>query len=440
MLGLDTGTAPITATADGVTLEPVGVDPLVEESRRRPFSRLQGTAAFTSVALAASYLAAAVALPILTGVPLRSALTGTALFFVACYAVVSRIEFEIGTGASVPTVVVLVPMLFVLPPQIGPLLVAVAYTAAAVVDIARGQLRPHRLPVLLSTCWHAMGPAVVLALWATRQPRWSDLPIYAVALLAQFGFDTVSSVIRERAFGVAPGTVMRFLSAVFLVDALLAPVALTGTFEVYRRPAALVAMLPLTALLWMFARERQSRIEQAVALSRAYAGARDTALHDELTGLLNRRGWDEAFEARLSIAGDRDEVTSLVVLDVDGLKHANDTFGHETGDALIQAVARSLTGAVRGEDVVARLGGDEFGVILPAASALDCEGVVSRIRRTLTRQRVPGVAVSASIGAATCRPGDDLRLALRLADERMYEAKASSRPHGRLAGDRRTGR
>jgi diguanylate cyclase (GGDEF)-like protein len=420
-----------------VGIDAVALDPLIEESRRRPSADLRGRAARVSVALAGSYLIGALALPLAAGVSPATAFSGTALFFVACYALVSRIEFEIGTGASVPTVVVLVPMLFVLPPALAPLLVAVAYTAAALVDVARGQLRLHRLPVLISTCWHSMGPALVLAAWGTRQPRWSDVPVYALALLAQFAFDLVSSVVRERAFGVAPRTVVHFLGWVFLVDALLAPVALTGTFEVSRTPTALIAMLPLTVLLWLFARERQSRIEQAVALSRAYAGARDTALHDELTGLLNRRGWEEAFEARRLTSAEGDEPTSVLMLDVDGLKHANDTYGHEAGDGLIRAVGRVLADAVRSEDVVARVGGDEFAVLLPRASAEECEAIVGRIRRMLARRRLPGIPVSASVGAATCRPGDDLARALRLADHRMYEAKDASRPR-RAAGDRRT--
>jgi diguanylate cyclase (GGDEF)-like protein len=124
------------------------------------------------------------------------------------------------------------------------------------------------------------------------------------------------------------------------------------------------------------------------------------------------------------------------MLDVDGLKHANDTYGHQAGDELIRAVGRVLADAVRSEDVVARVGGDEFAVLLPGASEEECAGVAARIGRMLGRRRLPGIPVSASVGAATCEPGDDLERALRLADQRMYEVKDASRPP-RAAADRR---
>jgi diguanylate cyclase (GGDEF)-like protein len=424
------------ASAAPAGLDVVAIDPLVEESRRRPSSLLSRREAAVSMALAASYLIAAVALPLAAGAPFADIASPTGLLFLAAYALVSRIEFEIGTGSSVPTVVVLVPMLFVLPPALAPLIVLAAYLVAAVPDVAAGELRPRRLPVLVSTCWHAVGPAAVLAVWGSRTPRWSDVPLYALALAAQFGLDLGSSLIREAAFGVTARDVLRFLRPVFLVDTLLFPVALTATFEIVAEPAALLGVLPLAALLWVFARERHERIEQAVALSRAYAGARDTALHDELTGLLNRRGWDEAFDARQASAAE--EPTSLIVVDVDGLKQANDGHGHEAGDALIRAVGRAIAAAVRAEDVVARLGGDEFAALLPGASDAACAGVVERIERLLGRQHVPGVVVSASIGRATVTDGGDLRRALRRADERMYEAKAAARPSARVPAERRS--
>ena len=117
-------------------------------------------------------------------------------------------------------------------------------------------------------------------------------------LLAQFGFDLASSVLRESlGFGIAPRAVLSFLRPVFLVDALLAPVGLTAAFVIADEPLALLGILPLAVLLWVFARDRRQRIDQALALSHAYHGASDQARRDGLTGVFNRLGWDEALTA-----------------------------------------------------------------------------------------------------------------------------------------------
>jgi diguanylate cyclase (GGDEF)-like protein len=416
----------------------VSIDPLVEESRSRPSSTLSRREWLVSAASAIGFVSAAVAMVLLFGAGFSSLSSGTAVFFIACYAAVSRIEFEIGTGSAVPTELVMVPMLFALPPAVVPLAVAIAYLAAAIVDVATGQLRARRLPVVLSTCWYVLGPALVLAAWGTRTPRWDDLPVYAAALLAQFGFDLGSSIVREWAgFGVSPASVMRFLRSVFLVDALLAPVGLTAAFVVATEPAALLGVLPLAVLLWLFARDRHARIDQALALSHAYVGESNRARHDSLTGLLNRLGWDEAFQAQQQHAAASGEATSLIVVDVDGLKAANDRHGHEFGDAVIRAIARVLTSSVRTDDVVARLGGDEFAVLLPASNERECDRIVRRLHELIQRKRVGSIALSASIGSATCRGSDDLAEALRRADDRMYQAKTSAPPQPAPEVDRR---
>jgi diguanylate cyclase (GGDEF)-like protein len=438
-LNLDTkGFTATAAVAAPVGDEVVSIDPLVEECRTRPSATPTRRELLVSAASATGFVAAAMAMVPLFGAGFASLASGTAVFFIICYAAVSRIEFEIGTGSAVPTELVMVPMLFALPPALVPVAVAIAYLAAAVVDVATGQLRARRLPVVLSTCWYALGPALVLAAWGARAPSWHDLPLYAAALLAQFGFDLVSSVVREWAgFGVSPASVMRFLRSVFLVDALLAPVGLTAAFVVATEPAALLGVLPLAALLWLFARDRHARIDQALALSQAYVGESNRARHDGLTGLLNRLGWDEAFQAQQQHAAASGEATSLIVVDVDGLKAANDRHGHEFGDAVIRAIARVLATSVRTDDVVARLGGDEFAVMLPGGNERECDRIVRRLRELIQRKRVGSVALSASIGSATCRGTDDLADALRRADARMYQAKTSAQRLPVREADRR---
>ena len=429
-----------TSDATVSDVEVVDVDPLLEESRNRPSSRLTRHEWLAASLSAGGYMVAAAAMLIGFGVGLSDIRLPVAAFFIVAYTIVSRVEFEIGTGAAVPTEIVLVPMLFVLPPAAVPVAVALAYMAGAALDIASGRLRPQRLPVVLSTCWHAIGPAFVLAMWGTRQPSWHDLPLYAAALLAQFGFDLASSLARESlGFGISPATVVSFLRSVFLVDALLAPVGLTAAFVIAPHPLALLGILPLAGLLWVFASDRHQRIDQALALSHAYHGASDQARRDGLTGVLNRLGWDEALTTAQRDVLDTRQPASVVVVDLDGLKAANDLRGHEFGDTVIRSLARVLSHTVREQDVVARTGGDEFAILLPNCGEAESELAVRRLTDAMRRQRVAGMPLTASIGSATCSPSDDLRDTLRAADSRMYRAKSQRTSRSTaLPAERRT--
>jgi diguanylate cyclase len=211
---------------------------------------------------------------------------------------------------------------------------------------------------------------------------------------------------------------------VFLVDALLAPVGLTAAFVIAPHPLALLGILPLAGLLWVFASDRHQRIDQALALSHAYHGASDQARRDGLTGVLNRLGWDEALTTAQRDILDTRQPASVVVVDLDGLKAANDLRGHEFGDMVIRSLARVLSHTVREQDVVARTGGDEFAILLPSCGEAESELAVRRLTDAMRRQRVAGMPLTASIGTATCSPSDDLRDTLRAADSRMYRAKS----------------
>ena len=192
---------------------------------------------------------------------------------VAAYALLFHVEFEIGSGHAVPTQLVLVPMLFLLPLDSVPVVVAAGIIVASLVEHAEGRLHFERLLLRLVYSWHALGPALVLTLVAERGPRLADLPFYLGALAAQFALEFASSAGREYlGLGVPPRVLARYLSRTWLVDAALAPIGFLAAIAAADQPYAFLLLLPLVALLQVFSRERRARIDGALELSHAYRG------------------------------------------------------------------------------------------------------------------------------------------------------------------------
>jgi HD-GYP domain-containing protein (c-di-GMP phosphodiesterase class II) len=200
----------------------------------------------------------------------------TFALLVGGYALASRVEFEVGSGAAIPTQLAFVPMLFLLPLNLVPLCVTAGMLLRSPSTILRGRAQLERLPLLFVCSWHAVGPVLVLALAngaEHRQPRWSDWPIYVVALGAQFAFDFVSTTARDwLGLGITPRGRVGFMAWVWAVDAALSPVALAVAFVATPHAAYALLGAPLVGLLAFFARERQVRIDHALELSQAYRG------------------------------------------------------------------------------------------------------------------------------------------------------------------------
>lgn len=164
---------------------------------------------------------------------------------------------------------------------------------------------------------------------------------------------------------------------------------------------------------------------ERVEVERARERAELVAETDALTGVLNRRGWDRVCaveEARLRRFGDP---TSVVVIDLDGLKAVNDELGHAEGDRHLAAAAATLRSVVRDADHLARTGGDEFAVLAARIGPEEVDHLVERIREAMS-----AAGIGASIGTARYRIGAGLAAAVDEADAAMYRDKASRRQQG----------
>jgi diguanylate cyclase (GGDEF)-like protein/PAS domain S-box-containing protein len=158
---------------------------------------------------------------------------------------------------------------------------------------------------------------------------------------------------------------------------------------------------------------------------------RRLADEDPLTGLPNRRGLEGSIRVALDMSERHQLAGALLIVDLDGFKAINDTYGHAIGDAALTAVAQSLRGRLRGTDLLARVGGDEFAVLLRAttggpARAL-ADALVSEVRATQLDPGLPQIALDASIGVADfgTAPLPTVRELLDAADIAMYAAKRS---------------
>ena len=159
------------------------------------------------------------------------------------------------------------------------------------------------------------------------------------------------------------------------------------------------------------------------------------AAEDGLTGLPNRRSFDEVLKTEIRRASRERESVSLLMVDVDCFKSFNDTYGHQSGDQCLKAVARAMAGALhRAGDTAARYGGEEFAVVLPKTDAEAALLIAERIRTTIERLAIPhagspaGAVVTASLGVATGHGSDlDAGRLLAAADSALYASKHEGR-------------
>jgi diguanylate cyclase (GGDEF)-like protein len=143
----------------------------------------------------------------------------------------------------------------------------------------------------------------------------------------------------------------------------------------------------------------------AVDNARLHAAVKSIALTDSLTGLLNRRAFDEALEAEIARAGRYEYPLALIIIDLDDFKSYNDRWGHPAGDKRLMEVAKFLDSDLRSPDIAARYGGDEFAIILPYAPTSSAVALAERLRKTAEDRPVEGAEADESVSGFTISLG-----------------------------------
>jgi HD-GYP domain-containing protein (c-di-GMP phosphodiesterase class II) len=192
---------------------------------------------------------------------------------VVIFAAVWRVRFEIGTITAGAEQLVFVPMLFLVPLSVVPLLVACGYLIARIPDFVRRHMHPDRWLHSFGDAWFSIGPVVVLGLLAPGAPRVELLDVYFLAFTAQVVAGVTYSVIIDRLlYALSSWEALRQEVFAYRIDAVLSPVAFLIASVGTREPAAVLAVLPLVWLLSVFSQERRERYAAALELNRAYRG------------------------------------------------------------------------------------------------------------------------------------------------------------------------
>ena len=187
--------------------------------------------------------------------------------------------------------------------------------------------------------------------------------------------------------------------------------------------------------------ERLSATEQEFKQTKAELDAmRSEAQQDPLTGLKNRRGFQQSVDALLATRPQGWENCAVLMADLDHFKKINDTHGHLLGDRVLQSLGKILRDNTKGRDVAARFGGEEFVVLMPDTPAQGAMALAEQIRQVVARVRIrhrndpePIGGITLSLGVASYRAGETLEQWVHRADQALYQSKHQGRNRVTLA-------
>lgn len=188
--------------------------------------------------------------------------------------------------------------------------------------------------------------------------------------------------------------------------------------------------------------ERSNRLEVELSRSTAEIGAlrkqvedaSREALTDALTGIGNRKQFDQRLKHEMQQSMEKGTELSLLLMDIDHFKKFNDTHGHQFGDLVLRLVARALLDGIKGRDIAARYGGEEFVILLPDTSACAAMTVAEHLRESIARKTIQKRdtretlgTVTISVGVAAYRLGEPSYVFIERADAALYQAKTKGR-------------
>jgi diguanylate cyclase (GGDEF)-like protein len=298
---------------------------------------------------------------------------------------------------------------------------------------ARGWNRHARDPSL--TVPHLAIWSVVILATAAVSPEATMLVLSAVFLV--FGF----AALRLTPTQMLPCWVAVSIGIALVVMTAGAPITLPTATPLQAGLSVLwiTTLLGRCALLGLYGARARLRLGQRTReLADATARLEQLAMHDPLTGVLNRGAINLALASALDNVERGDRAVSIVMIDLDHFKRINDGFGHGVGDEVLRRFVGIVAGLTRSDDRIGRYGGEEFLLLLPQTavpeeSAQVADRLLSRVLAYPWEDIAPGLAVSASFGVATARPGDSLAGLVGRADDQLYRAKREGR--GRVCAE-----
>jgi diguanylate cyclase (GGDEF)-like protein len=317
----------------------------------------------------------------------------------------------------------------------------------AIIDAATGILAAQSLQETLQGMADALEPIVPYTSLAVYEVDWVERLLTPLLATGSYVEQTLksrpplddsitgSAVLRREVIclqpgdplmreHVMPGTPQSDIEAILFAP-LVVGERVVGTLNVWREDEKPSFLAEETLLVRRFA----SLAAMAYANSAQREQLRIQALTDELTGLFNRRHFEQCLSAVLRHERERAGSTSVIYFDIDAFKSINDTFGHAAGDQVLREFAEVMRTQIRAGDVPCRTGGEEFCLVLPETSSAEARRVADRVVQAVRAARLgPRRDLTVSAGVATSPDSrDDRERLIHLADDHLMRAKREGR-------------